>query len=460
MNNKNKYYNKIPYYIIFVLLLFLVYQSVNSNKPVLTIVLANTVIILGLIPFYFYVKKNNFNKIPILELQGVFYSLTFGYVALQDFTRQRFITDNEINITLIYMIIGLLMMYFGYYILARKLFNKKIKSISFRKIRLKIYDLKNFALFYSGIFILYNLFIPAKLESINTYISLISIFSKGILFYLFIEGKVSFNEKILITALILFDIITGLTAGVLASFSSLMVFIGIIYIHFKRNIPYYMGLLVIVFFVLMQTIKVQYRDIVWWGGGQNYSTLQKLEILYDLTRTYYSNPTNAIYQAQDAAYNRIDHLGTTALVISSTPNPVNYKYGLTYYPIFTKFIPRIIWKNKPEENIGNVWAKWYGLLNFNDFKTSYNLPWFTELYINFGPWGIIFGMMFFGLFLKLIVILFDGSINKLVFIVGVALTYEFYGPESHFSLKAGNLLLGFIAIYYTLKFINYLKFKK
>jgi hypothetical protein len=185
-----------------------------------------------------------------------------------------------------------------------------------------------------------------------------------------------------------------------------------------------------------------------------------MEILFDLIVNYYSSPSAGVKQAQDAAYNRIDHLGTTAIVISSTPDPVNYKYGLTYYPIFTKFIPRAIWKDKPEETTGNVWAKWYGLLNLTDYKTSYNLPWFTELYINFGPYGIVFGMMLFGLFLRALVILFDGSTNQIVFLTGLVLTYEFYGPESHFSLKAGNLLLGAISLYLLLKFLNYNKFGK
>ena len=454
-----KKYNKIPFYIIATAILFLLYQSITSIKPSLTIVLANVVIILGLLPFYFYIKKKNFENLPILELQGVFYALTFGYVALQEFTRRQIITDKEINITLGYMIIGLLMMYLSFYYLSPLLLKGKVKPLQLKKIKLKVMDLKSFAFIYTVIFIFYNLFIPIKLDSINTILSLLSVFSKGILFYLLIQGKVSFNEKILITALILFDIITGLTAGVLAAFSSLLVFIAIIYIHLKKKIPYALGLIVIVFFVLMQTIKVQYRDIVWFGGSRDFSTFERIEILYDLITNYYSKPGGSVEQAKDAAYYRIDHLGTTAIVISSTPDPVSYQYGLTYYPIFTKFIPRILWKDKPEEYTGNIWAKWYGLLNPYDFRTSYNLPWFTELYINFGPWGIIFGMLFFGLFLRFLVIIFSASSNGLVFLIGLVLTYEFYGPESHFSLKAGNLLLGTLTLYLLLRFLNYMKYK-
>lgn len=455
-----KNYPKIPFYIIAITVTFLVYQSFISAKPILTIILANVVIILGLLPFYFYIKNKNFNYLPILELQGIFYALTFGYVALQEFTRTRIITDKEINITLGYTILGLILMYFSFYYISPKLLKNKLKPWQLRKIKLKISDLKNFAFIYTIIFILYNLFISFKPDTLNTFIELISVFSKGILFYLLIEGKVSFNEKILISALILFDIITGLTAGVLAGFSSLMVFIAIIYIHLKKRIPYALGLIVIIFFVLMQTIKVQYRDIVWFGGTKDYNTIERIEILYNLITSYYSNPGSSIEQAKDAAYYRIDHLGTTAIVIASTPSPVNYKYGITYYPIFTKFIPRIIWKDKPEEITGNIWAKWYGLLNPYDFKTSYNLPWFTELYINFGPYGIIFGMMFFGLFLRVLVIFFSGGSNELVFLIGLVLTYSFYGPESHFSLKVGNLFLGTIALYLVLKFLNYNKFGK
>ena len=452
-------YGKVPYYVILIVLTFLVYQSAFTVKPLSTIILSNVIIFLGLAPFYTYIKKKNFDYLPILELQGVFYALTFGYVALQDFTRKQIITDKEINITLLFVIIGLITMYIGFYYLGPIIFKGRLKTWRLKNIKLKVADLKNFAFIYTLIFILYNLFITTKPDTLNTFAELISVFSKGILFYLLIQGKVSPNEKILIVALILFDIISGLTAGVLASFSSLLVFIAIIYVHLRKKLPYVLGIIAIIFFVLMQTIKIQYRDIVWWGGGQNYNTIQRMEILYDLIVNYYTSSNTGVKQAADAAYYRIDHLGTTAIVISMTPDPVNYKYGLTYYPLFTKFIPRAIWKNKPEETTGNIWAKWYGLLNPTDFKTSYNLPWFTELYINFGPWGIILGMMFFGLFLRALVIIFSGKFNELVFLIGLVLTYSFYGPESHFSLIAGNLLLGTLAIYWLLMFINYLKFK-
>lgn len=455
-----KSFNRIPAYLIGLGSIFLLYQSIASPKPFLTIILANVVIILGLIPFYLYVRKNNFNYLPILELQGVFYALTFGYVALQEFTRTKTISDKEINITLGYVILGLLSMYFSFYKLAPGFIDKKVKPLSLEKIRLSVVDLKNFAMAYSVLFVMYNLFVPVKLESINTLVELLSLFSKGILFYLLLQNRLSFNEKIFVIILILFDIITGLTAGVLASFSSLLVFIAIIYIHLKKKIPYVLGLIVIVFFIAMQTIKIQYRDIVWFGGGKNFTTMEKVGILYNLISDYYSKPTQAFNQAKDAAYYRIDHLGTTAIVISSTPNPVAYKYGLTYYPIFTKFIPRIIWKDKPEEITGNIWAKWYGLLNPYDYNTSFNLPWFTELYINFGPPGIIFGMMFFGLLLRFLIRLFSASSNELVFLIGLVLTYHFYGPESHFSLKVGNLFLGAIALYIFLRFLNNLKFRK
>lgn len=451
--------NKVPIFIIIVSIIFLLYQSITSPKPFLTIILANSVIILGLIPFYLYVRKNNFNYLPILELQGVFYALTFGYVALQEFTRIKTVSDKEINITLGYVILGLLVMYYSFYKISQGFIDRKVKPLSLKRIRLSVYDLKNFAIVYSIMFVMYNLFVSVKLESINTLVELISLFGKGILFYLLLQNRLSFNEKIFVITLILFDIITGLTAGILASFSSLLVFISIIYIHLKRKIPYLLGLLVIVFFIAMQTIKIQFRDIVWFGGGANFSTIEKLEILYKLISDYYSKPSQAFAHAKDAAYNRIDHLGTTAIVISSTPNPVTYKYGLTYYPIFTKFIPRVVWKDKPEEITGNIWAKWYGLLNPYDFNTSFNLPWFTELYINFGPPGIIFGMMFFGMFLRFLVRIFSASSNEFVFLIGLVLTYSFYGPESHFSLKVGNLFLGAISLYIFLRFFNNLKFR-
>ncbi len=57
----------------------------------------------------------------------------------------------------------------------------------------------------------------------------------------------------------------------------------------------------------------------------------------------------------------------------------------------------------------------YRLTLNDDRQTSFNLPWITELLVNFGPIGVIAGMAVFGLFLAGLDRLFNELWSILVF---------------------------------------------
>ena len=72
-----------------------------------------------------------------------------------------------------------------------------------------------------------------------------------------------------------------------------------------------------------------------------------------------------------------------------------------YENISYVLIPRIFWRDKPQDNFGNEWAVQAGWLGKNDRFTSYNLPWLPQMYLSFGITGIIVGsfLIAVGLFL-------------------------------------------------------------
>jgi len=61
--------------------------------------------------------------------------------------------------------------------------------------------------------------------------------------------------------------------------------------------------------------------------------------------------------------------------------------GETYKLLMTKFIPRIVYPNKPSELWGQKYAKNFNFLPTSDTTTSINLDSISESYINFGFYG-------------------------------------------------------------------------
>jgi hypothetical protein len=123
--------------------------------------------------------------------------------------------------------------------------------------------------------------------------------------------------------------------------------------------------------------------------------------------------------------------------------PAEYPYlqGETYRPLLTAMIPRVLYPNKPEERFGTEFARRYGFTWQQD-PTTINVPWLTELYINFGPGGVTMGMAVFGLVLALLDQLFNaGAMRREEAAVGVGILFPLAFQESNFSLMTGSVPL-------------------
>lgn len=76
--------------------------------------------------------------------------------------------------------------------------------------------------------------------------------------------------------------------------------------------------------------------------------------------------------------------------------------GESYIPLFSKFIPRQLWKNKPEETFGNKYGRDYKLIPPYDLSTSVGASTLIEAYINFRITGIIILALFYGMLFRIL----------------------------------------------------------
>lgn len=86
-----------------------------------------------------------------------------------------------------------------------------------------------------------------------------------------------------------------------------------------------------------------------------------------------------------------------------------YKMGATLDQLLYVFIPRVVWSGKPGENSSQTFNRDFHLSE--DPDTHISPTHIGELYWNFGYFGVIFGMTFFGLLLGYVCVRFDPSIE-------------------------------------------------
>ena len=128
-------------------------------------------------------------------------------------------------------------------------------------------------------------------------------------------------------------------------------------------------------------------------------------------------------------------------MVDKTPDPVPYWAGETYKPLFTSMIPRAVWPGKPEERTGNAFGRRYGILAETERQLSFNLPWITEMYANFGRAGVILGMALVGLLFGFLErFLARPGMTALEFVTGATILLPLFFQESNFSLVTGSLL--------------------
>ena len=131
-------------------------------------------------------------------------------------------------------------------------------------------------------------------------------------------------------------------------------------------------------------------------------------------------------------------------------------------------VPSVVWENKPSFIIANQFGRDFNFLYKDDYKTSINIPFITELYLNYYFKGIIIGMFLFGLLISLIEFFISIYFNKdkIFSFILIASTFSFTYIETAaifivngFVVKLAVLLI----IIYCLKIIldnfNRLKLK-
>jgi hypothetical protein len=436
-----------------------------QNIPYLTLALSNAIVVLGATPLFFWLKNQQREAIPLLPMHGFFYVITFGIAGFYRFEKSifedwRFQIQNDIfAYALTCVIAGLLSLYFAYYVVAPKLLRRveKASLFPFYIKGEKAYVLLAWIGFPVSC-LLYWLSQEGAVAYLRPSFQIMYQFIFYLLMAAYFKGLLSTSTKVVLLTVILpyqFFIGSVFLEGSIGVLITNIVAICILFFAIQQRMPWGWMALIILIILLIQPIKGELRDRIWQLNEAGTSLQLKQgttvvdsfrEISNVLSNRYVSGDGGRFFNLKDvskASYVRMNRLTTLVEVIDLTPNPQPYRYGSTYTPLLTKWIPRILWENKPRETLGNDWVRAYGLASPHDYAYSYNLPWIAEMYMNFGFLGVLgvsflIGLLFY--VFKVTICQTGSDPTKLAF--GVLLVVPLMFPESHLSLVLGGVIVG------------------
>ncbi len=260
---------------------------------------------------------------------------------------------------------------------------------------------KNIDLFFIVLGLFFNIIwnsMPDNLKFISFLIG--NLHFVGLLFLL--QNKERKHRNIYIVLTFLFTFISSLNSGM---FHDLILWLGFMFmfIAFIKKFSFIKKLTIILsiltLIIILQTVKAQFRDIIWKNNNTASSSEQKrVEIFYNLVS---ENVGGNFFMSQKNINNLVSRLNQgwiISRIMYYVPAFEPFANGETIYAGLTSsLIPRFIYENK--EKAG-------GTENFERFTghelqpgTSMNLSILGEAYANFG-YNAIFFMFIFGLFLN------------------------------------------------------------
>ena len=406
---------------------------------------------MGVIIYYIF-KIKSFRYIPILPLTCFYFVccyLSAAFFKFNIFVDHNILDISDLSYAFDVLTLGICSLFIGYYIfklIFRNLERKEIKILNFSLIEIFYYG---FALNIVTIIFFYIIQIQNFL-SFTAQIKYIFLFLSFGFFtnYLFHSNFFFEKKNILIIFFKLLIILIEILRGSYA-LPFILVFLDYVYFSYlKKKLNILPVILFFIVFFLIHEGKYEFRKII---KGENYST----ENIFDKSKSFlkaYDNFYDTEFELENfldgfnETNRRIYHsLESLVIVTAKTPNEIDYWNGYSYKILASKLIPRVFWKEKPSDILGNEFGQRYNILHKEDKHTSWNMPVLNEFYVNFGVIGVIIGMFTIGFFFSFLAKFF--SLKETKNAEGIIAFYLFvplFFLESHLSLLFGAILQSYI----------------
>jgi hypothetical protein len=404
--------------------------------------LASIIFILGFLPTFFYIGKNE-SGIPFLPFFGMIYIVYYALpiFALKNYTIALISPPSDsLTKALLLAAGGLFMLLTAYYKTSGKFIGRLVPRISIYwdlpKAKFWAITLGSIGLIFSYLRLVIT--IPERFTQIVLFMAELSIIGIGTLFILQLQGRLNKTSKILLWVVFLPSLfLVKLGTGSIAQILLVVIFLTFTYCCFRKKIPWKPALVMILLLIFFSSVKEEFRNLAWWGASSDKSPIEKSLLFADLV----FKKNNAFSRGCAVAAERTSHtLLSFAHVVGLTPEIVPYWRGNSYYALLWAPIPRVIFPLKPTITLGQDFGHRYGFLYPTDYSTSWNLPQLVEMYANFGVIGVLFGMFIMGIIYRMLYEMFcHPKAGEGGLLIGLFIFTKLTNIESDFSTVFGNI---------------------
>jgi hypothetical protein len=174
------------------------------------------------------------------------------------------------------------------------------------------------------------------------------------------------------------------------------------YFYARGRIPTRLFVAGFALFVFFYPVNLTYRAIINRGHLNTKSLTDTAGAMGTAVVNTWGNNSvldTLSFTGQQAKLRQADVLQDIGLIVRYTPHPFPYRMGAAYLRLpATVLIPRIMWPEKPVDDLGYVMTRDYVGLNAYEAQFSSSAPTiFGDLYMNFAIAGVVVGMALLGL---------------------------------------------------------------
>ena len=422
-------------------------------------ILASAAIALAALPTWLWLAGTD-RSLPFMPFFGMVFStyFTVPLFLVHDYRTiwsQADTPPRLIAAALGYTLVGLACVMAGYYGPHNLLIGRVMPRVGMRWRRVGVLRLAG-----AGFGLLGMVFYLYGRESVSDSLSMLVAFGSdlcmvgiALLFAMQLVGALDRLSKLFLwLALIPARLLIGLTTGLTSQGLIVMLLLIFMYSALRHRIPWTLVLAGGLAFVIVRPVETAFRLATWGGGSQsNLSQLERSRLLLEMVGESVApmiegGDSGAYDTAMEVSSRRLGtDVLTFASVVHDTPGFVPYWDGASYYPLLFKLVPRFIYPDKPKEMTGQTFGHRYGLLDPNNFETSFNLPQVIEAYINFGPIGVVVVMFLLGAIFRAVQAIFvHPGMGFGALVSGVYMSILMLQVESAASLVLGGLIWGFV----------------
>lgn len=460
--------------ILLLIILAFMYYAMNKHNEIAntnTFILIQILILLTLYPLIRAYLTKFYDLFEPIYIISFLYFLYFGLRAIlliynpRTFLGIEALRTTDLNVALLYSIIGFGALLIGYYSPISNIISTKLPKFK------RIFSSKNNKyILHSGIILifLYIIGIIGRVLNINIfgfqgsafkaadspflerlpYANLIVSFSTLSTYIFALYTIISFKIKrhyTIVALMAILEILFIFLGGWKSAIIPILFILFISYNYIVKKIKLRNATVLVILFIfiiiLIFPVITRYRSsVVNIYREEGILSINKLVNIAPKIDIQYRNINTAFW----SVCNRIGGIDSLIVLIKRLEC---YKMGETIFPIFSFFVPRVLWHSKPALSIGNVFAVEF--LGWDPrYKSQAAVMQIGDLYWNFGIIGIIIGMFIFGVlyrsFYFYLIVRQKDSLIAIFFYVFCMLNFQ--NIEGNIAIVIAKLINTFIII--------------